>query len=333
VKVADEWTMAICDQAEKPIGVWNDKANKGPDSEGLWYHPSHIANELDWKSKKNVKQYTGILETGFQKYIALIDLQFRVGKLLILLTNIIAGYGHESWQDVFHPYGRKNSLQLNALIHDEFVLDTRMPVMDEFGRLLVQDSMKPFRDSEGKIIEHKGRRIVREEVSENEEIQIERMMQDYRSQPADLFKRMNLEGFELNAARDSPDYYGSRILLDEASSLVYRAGGYIAAPSGQRVKVDHQRLITLVYRMNDFLYPDETREDYPYEERFMLPICRKLFPKILEKVQLEYDCVVEESEFADGYRSPYLVFSTPTTTVTSPRADTSKDRTSVSSGR
>jgi hypothetical protein len=76
-------------------------------------------------------------------------MQFRIGKLLILLTNIIAEHGHEAWQAVFNPYHQKTSLELNALIPDEFVLDRRKPLIDEFGRLIAQDSLKPFRGASG----------------------------------------------------------------------------------------------------------------------------------------------------------------------------------------
>jgi hypothetical protein len=229
------------------------------------------------------------LHSGFERYITPVDMQFRIQKLLILLTNIIAEHGHEAWQAVFIPYHRKTSLELNALIHDEFVLDTRKPLMDKFGRLIAQDSLKPFQDAAGKPLLHMGKHIVREGVSEEEHNRIEKHMREYGSQPTDVFRRLNLIGFELEGSRGSPDYYGNRILLDEASSIIYRAGGYIAAPCGQRVEVDHQRVITLVHQMNEEYYPHGTREDYPYEERFMLPICRKMFPKILADVQLEYD--------------------------------------------
>jgi hypothetical protein len=224
-------------------------------------------------------------------------------------------------------------LELNALIHGEFVLDTRRPLMDEFGRLIAQDSLKPFRDTAGKPLRQMGRHILRDGVSEEEHACIEQLMLEYGSQPTDVFKRLNLIGFELEGALGSPDYYGNRILLDEASCIIYRVGGYIAAPCGQRVEVDHQRVITLVHHMNEEYYPHGTREDYPYEERFMLPICRKMFPKNLADVQLEYDCMYEDSDFTDGYRSLYSEFSIDLTGLDSPKKGASPGRTSRTSKR
>jgi hypothetical protein len=162
---------------------------------------------------------------------------------------------------------------------------------------------------------------------------IEEHLQQYQSQPADIFTRLNLVGFELIGAPSSPDYYGYRILLDEASSIVYRSGGYIAAPHNQRIEVDHQRLITLVCRMNDVLYPEANREEYPYEEKFLLPICRGRFQAIFEEVQFEYDCILKESEFRDNYRSPYSVYATTILAAASPKKVTSPGRNSQTSRR
>jgi hypothetical protein len=80
------------------------------------------------------------------------------------------------------------------------------------------------------------------------------MLED-RTQPNDIFTRLNLTGFELAGALSSPEYYRNRILLDEASSLVYQNDRYIAAPHDQRIKVDHQRMITLVHWKNDDFSP------------------------------------------------------------------------------
>jgi hypothetical protein len=128
---------------------------------------SHIVNELDWKSRPTVARYTKIVSTGFDRYVAPVDLQFRIGKcLLILLTNILAEKGHDAWQAVFNPYHRKTSLELNALIHDAFVLDSRKPLIDEFGRLIAQDGMKPFREiTTGKQLGQLGRHLIRQGVS------------------------------------------------------------------------------------------------------------------------------------------------------------------------
>jgi hypothetical protein len=131
------------------------------------------------------------------------------------------------------------------------VLDRRIPLIDEFGRLIAQDSLKPFRDASGKPLLHMGRHIIREGVSEEEHARLEQHMLDYRAKPTDVFTRLKLSGFELEGAHGSPDYYGNLILMDEASSIIYRAGGYIAAPCAQRFEVYHQRMITLVHRMNE----------------------------------------------------------------------------------
>jgi hypothetical protein len=47
-KLTDEWIMTINGQAEKLIRIWNSKRNNSVDTEGLWYHLSHVANEFDW---------------------------------------------------------------------------------------------------------------------------------------------------------------------------------------------------------------------------------------------------------------------------------------------
>jgi hypothetical protein len=325
--LANEWIIAINGQAEKLIRIWNDTTNKDADVEGLWYLLTHIVNDLDWTNRAKVASYSKSLTEGFKRYVVPIEFQFRIGKLLILLTNIIAELGHGSWNAVFNPYCRKTSLALNALIHDEFVLDSRKPIIDEFGRLIAQDTMQPFHKANGSVIAPQ-QYIVREPVNEREHASIEDHIQKHQSQPADIFTRLNLVNFELGGAPSSPDYYGNRILLDEASRIVYRSGGYIAAPHNQRIEVDHQRLITLVCRMNDVLYSEETREGYPYEEKFLLPICRERFTTIFDEVQFEYDSILEESEFRDKYRSPYSVYSTTVQAATSLRKVTSQGRTS-----
>jgi hypothetical protein len=76
--------------------IWNDKNNKSADTEELWYQMSHIADELDWTSRATVPKYSKILNDCFDRYVAPINMQFRIGKLLILLTNIIAENVHES---------------------------------------------------------------------------------------------------------------------------------------------------------------------------------------------------------------------------------------------
>jgi hypothetical protein len=91
-------------------------------------------------------------------------------------------------------------------------------------------------------------------------------------------------------------------------------------------------MITLVHRKNNELYPHDTRGDHPYEERFLLPICCKLFPKLFEDVKLEYDCMLEDSEFIDRYRSPYSEkFSVNLAATASPNKGTSPGRTSRTS--
>jgi hypothetical protein len=330
--LANEWVVAINMQAEKLIRIWNDKTNKDADVEGLWYQLTHIVNDLDWTNRAKVASYSKSLTEGFKRYVVPIEFQFRIGKLLILLTNIIAEFGHDSWNAVFNPYCRKTSLSLNALIHDEFVLDSRKPLIDEFGRLIAQDNMQPFHKANGSVIVPQ-QFITLDPVGEREHDSIEDHIQKYHGQPADIFTRLNLVNFELGGAPSSPDYYGNRILLDEASSIVYRSGGYIAAPHNQRIEVDHQRLITLVCRMNDVLYSEATREGYPYEEKFLLPISRESFPAIFEEVKFEYDSILEESEFRDKYCSPYSMYAKNTQATNSPRKVTSPGRTSRTSRR
>jgi hypothetical protein len=128
IALTDEWIKVINGEAEWLTRIWNANNNKSADEEGLWYQLSHIANELDWTSRPTVAKYSKILNSEFERYVAPIDIQFRIGKLLILLTIIIAENGHEAWQAVFNPYHLKTSLELNALIHDEFVLDSQKPL-------------------------------------------------------------------------------------------------------------------------------------------------------------------------------------------------------------
>jgi hypothetical protein len=95
-------------------------------------------------------------------------MQFGIGKLLILLTNIIAENEHEAWQAVFNPHNRKIYLELNALMHDEFVLDSRKPLIDDFGRLIERDGLNPFRYAAGKPLDvPEGRHIIRERMNTN----------------------------------------------------------------------------------------------------------------------------------------------------------------------
>jgi hypothetical protein len=53
-----------------------------------------------------------------------------------------------------------------------------------------------------------------------------------------------------------------------------------------------------------------------------------MFPKILADVQLEYDCMYEDSDFTDGYRSPYSEFSIDLAGIESPKKGGSPGHTS-----
>jgi hypothetical protein len=105
------------------------------------------------------------LTEGLKRYVVPIEFQFQIGKLLILLTNTFGELGHDSWNPVFNPYCWKISMGLNALIHDEFVIDSRKPHIGEFGRLIAQGTMQPFHKANGDVIASK-QNIIREPVTE-----------------------------------------------------------------------------------------------------------------------------------------------------------------------
>ena len=86
---------------------------KGVTAEGFFYHLGQVGNQVDWSKKLDDESFTKQLREEYKKQVVPLDMQFRISRILIIITNLLAEKGDDAWHAVFNPYDRKTSLKLN----------------------------------------------------------------------------------------------------------------------------------------------------------------------------------------------------------------------------
>jgi hypothetical protein len=86
----------------KRIKQWNEDINNAQNLSGLIYHMTHMVNEVNWANEDAVKGFGAKLNTKCERQIVPLDLQFRLSKIIILLLNVLAEKGNQSWYAVFN---------------------------------------------------------------------------------------------------------------------------------------------------------------------------------------------------------------------------------------